>query len=727
MSDTAYRISAPEDDAPRAAASADAYPRDLDDLHDRLVRWFEESEMARQDEIALAERDRSYVDHEQWTREELKLLKERGQPAIVINKIADKLQLLCGMERKARTDPKAFARTPAEEDRADAATQALRYIADDNSFSLVRSGVFENMLVEGAGGAELGLEDDGQGGANITITHVPWDRVWYDPHSRSLDFSDARYKGLVIWTDRDQLEADYPDADDVIEASFSSVDFHYNDRPETAFWTDNNRRRIRLVQCHWDERGTWWQATYTKHGLLAKPQRSRFKDRKGKSCCGLILQSSYINRDNQRYGMVRGLISLQDEINKRRSKALHLLSVRQVVAEQGAVPDVDKARREVAKPDGYIEVMPGLKFEIEQTADLAAGQFQLLQHATAEMQLSGPNAAMSGTDPRELSGRAILAQQAGGAAQNEPLADSLRYWSRRVYESCWMAAREYWTGGKWVRVTDDLNETRWVGINRPVRLMDKLADMPERQRAPLMQRLQLVPNDPRLQQVIDIENDITDLDVDITISEGIDIPSLQAEQFQTLVQLAGMQPGLIPGDVLIAASGLKDKDMLLERMKEHQQQQQQAQQKAGQMAEAHATADIQGKQAKAAADFALAQERKVNAAAGVHAVHGEFSAPPYGQPNVAPDNPPGASQAMQQPDPEQMTPDIALASHLADLEKKHADISKTRADTLLTAAKIPQTAQQTLHTAHQTHQTAVTTNRLLRTPIPQPAPQGGAP
>ena len=93
--------------------------------------------------------------------------------------------------------------------------------------------------------------------------------------------------------------------------------------------------------------------------------------------------------------MVRGLISLQDEINKRRSKAMHLLNVHQVVAEQGAVPDVDKARREVARPDGYVEVMPGLKFEIQQTADLAAGQFQLLQHATAEMQLSGPNAAMS--------------------------------------------------------------------------------------------------------------------------------------------------------------------------------------------------------------------------------------------------------------------------------------------------------------------------------------------
>ena len=706
----------------------DAYPRDLDDLHARLIRWFEESELARMDEIDLAQRDRDYVDHIQWTREEIKILRERGQPVITINKIKDKLELLCGMERKARTDPKAFARTPAEEDRADAATQCLRYIVDDNSFSIIRSAVFDNMLTEGAGGADLGLEDDGQGSCNITITHIPWDRIWYDPHSRSYDFSDARYRGMVIWTDRDTLEEMYPgeDVQDVIESTFSSVDYQYNDRPETAFWTDNNRTRIRLVQCDWSERGTWWRATFTKSGLLAAPQRSKFKDRKGKSCSGLLLQSSYINRENQRYGMVRGLISLQDEINKRRSKALHLVNVHQVVAEKGAVEDVDKARREVAKPDGYVETMPGLKFEIQQTSDLATGQFQLLQHATAEMQLSGPNAAMSGTDPRELSGRAVLAMQAGGAAQNEPLADALRFWSRRVYETAWQAAREYWTGGKWVRVTDDLGETRWVGINRPVRLMDKLADMDPQHRAAVMQQMQLVPGDPRLQQVVGIEHDISDLDVDITIEEGIDIPSLQAEEFQSLVQLASVQPGLIPGDVLIAASGLRDKDMILERMKAHQQQQQQAQQQAGQIAAQHGQAQIQDMQAKAAANMALAKERNVSAASTIHDAHRTFMGLP--DDNATQVNPPQADN------PEQMAPDLQLAHHLADLSQKRADTEKTHAETLLTAAKIPATAQSTLHTAaqtihtvHQAHNVATTTNRLMRTPIPEPVPPGGAP
>ena len=55
------------------------------------------------------------------------------------------------------------------------------------------------------------------------------------------------------------------------------------------------------------------------------------------------------------------------------------------------------------------------------------------------------------------------------------------------------------------------------------------------------------------------------------------MPSLQNEQFQVLLQLASTQPGLIPADVLIAASSLHDKDKLLERMKQHAQEQQQQQ------------------------------------------------------------------------------------------------------------------------------------------------------
>ena len=616
---------------PGPGIASDRYPRDLDDLHARMVQWFEDAETATNDGRKWSQRDRDYKDGYQWSSAEKEALKARGQPEVTINYVSRKVELMCGLERKSRTDPKAFARNPVDEDKADAATQALRYMSDDNNLPLIRSDVYENLMVEGVGGAEIVLEDDGKGGANITFQQVPFDRLWWDPHSRRLDFSDARHRGIVIWMDRDQAYDMWPDAEDMVSDTFATQTGSYGDRPNDVVWCDSKRERIRVVQCHWQERDVWWVATYTCVGFLAEPTKSPFLDGKGKSACGLRMTSAHVDRENNRYGMVRDLISEQDEINKRRSKALHLLSVRQVVMEDGAVADIDKARREVARPDGLVVVNPGMKFEITDGAQLAEGQFKLLQHATAEMQASGPNASMSGTDPRELSGRAILAQQAGGAAAHEPIADTLRMWNRDLLSVAWMAARQYWGAGRWVRVTDELNATRWVGINQPVRLMDALADMPEQQRAMAMQRMQLMPGDPRLQQVIRVDNDITDMDVDITIEEGIDVPSIQAEQFQVLIQLAGTQPGLIPPEILIASSNLRNKDELLAMLKQHQQAQAQQQQQVAQMAQQKAQADTAATQAKAAADNALAKERThatISHIANTHTMFNDLSAPP---------------------------------------------------------------------------------------------------
>jgi hypothetical protein len=631
----------------------DRYPRDLDDLHTRIVRWFEDAETATDDGRKRSQRDRDYVCGFQWSEAEQAALKARGQPEITINYCSRKVELMCGLERKSRTDPKAFARNPADEGKADAATQALRYISDDNNFPLIRSLVYENLMVEGVGGAELGLEDDGKGGANITITEVPYDRLFWDPHSRRLDFSDGRYKGIVIWMDRDQAYETWPDAEDLISDTFQTQTGSYGDRPNEIVWCDSQRERVRIVQCHWQERNEWWVATLTRVGFLAEPMRSPFLGNKGTSASGLIMASAHVDRENNRYGMVRDLISLQDEVNKRRSKLLHSLSVAQVILEDGAVADVDKARREVARPDGVIVVNPGLRFEISNGNDMADGQFKLMQHATAEMQASGPNASMSGTDPRELSGRAILAQQAGGAAAHEPIADTLRMWSRTLYQVAWMAARQYWTAGRWVRVTDDLGTTKYIGVNQPVRVMDELAAMPEDQRAQAMQAMQIVPGDPRLQQVIRIENDITDMDVDITIEEGIDVPSIQAEQFQNLLQLAGTQPGLIPPEMLIAASNFRNKEDLLKMLKDRQEAQAQHQQVVQKMTMDKAQADTTATQAKAAADFALAAERKhasVHHIANTHQMHNEMMAPPDAPSEPGTVVPPEVQAALQDAD-----------------------------------------------------------------------------
>ena len=65
-------------------------------------------------------------------------------------------------------------------------------------------------------------------------------------------------------------------------------------------------------------------ATLTRVGFLAEPMKSPWLDHKARSTSGLIMASAHTDRENNRYGMVRDLISEQDEINKRRSKAPHL-------------------------------------------------------------------------------------------------------------------------------------------------------------------------------------------------------------------------------------------------------------------------------------------------------------------------------------------------------------------------------------------------------------------
>jgi hypothetical protein len=171
--------------------------------------------------------------------------------------------------------------------------------------------------------------------------------------------------------------------------------------------------------------------------------------------------------------------------------------------------------------------------------------------------------------------------------------------------------------------------------------------------------MRLVPGDPRLQQVIRVENDITDMDVDITIEEGIDVPSIQAEQFQNLLQLAGTQPGLIPPEMLIAASNFRNKEDLLKMLKDRQEAQAQTQQKVQKMAEDKAQADTTATQAKAAADFALAAERKHASVHHIAEAHGMFNE------MMAPPDPPSDPGTV-------VPPEIQAALGIADVRGRHA-------------------------------------------------------
>ncbi len=574
------------------------------DLHQRILRDFEESFDRSHDERQRAERCRDYYDGFQWTAEELETLRKRKQPVVTTARLKKKIDSLIGFEKRQRTDPKAFPRTPKHESEAESATDALRFVCDQNRFQQIRSGVAENIFVEGLGAATVGVRQ-GRDGFDVVITRVPWDRYYRDMHSRERNFSDAAFHGVVVWMDEEDAIALYG-RDDVIGACYdSSIGSEtYDDRPKLT-WGDTTRRRIRVLQHRWKEKGVWQQATLCRGGFLRDPQVSPYLDENGNPECDLIAVSAYVTRENERYGEAWQMLSAVDEINKRRSKALHRLSVRQVVAEKGAVASVRAARAELAKPDGYVEVNPQFKFEIQDAANagLAQGEMALLAEAKAELDTSGVNPALEG-DRDAPSGRAQEVQQQAALSELTVPFEALREWSLAIYRASWNRVRQFWTEERWVRVTDDEKNLRWVGMNKPVTVEDELRAAQEEGRQP----------DPRLammpaEAVLRIENPVAELDVDILIEDGPDSVTIQSEQYAQLVELKKADPTAIPTEMVIEASQLRNKDRILERMKSggippQVQQQMQQMQEALQKAQTD-LAQAQGDQQQAQAEHAL--------------------------------------------------------------------------------------------------------------------------
>lgn len=541
--------------------------------------WFSGYEDATIAARAEGERARDYNDGNQLTSDEIAELAKRGQPPVRYNRIRRKIEWLKGLEVKQRTDPKAFPRTPQHTDGAAAATDAIRYVCDDQDWDDVRSDCYENFLIEGYMGAEIVHKQNAKGNVDIVINHYPWDRLFYDPHSRKSDFSDARFKGVVLWMDEADFKEEFgKDVDVAVMYQDASTSETHDDKPSR--WADPKRKRIRVLLM-WYRKGNDWCWVRFVRGAILDQGDSPYKDTNEQSICPLIMQSAFIGRNNERYGIVRDMFDPQDELNKRRSKSLHGINSRQTMGIKGAVASVADMKRELSKFDGHVEVSAeavedaarvGMRpFEILPTNDQIGQQMAMAEDAKREIDLLGANAALSGETGESTSGRAVLARQQGGMIEIASLSDKLHRFTREAYRQIWLRVRQYWTEEKWVRVTDEENNARFVGLNRPITLEEQLGQMEPEQAQMYAQQIGLFQGDPRLQTIVGINNSVEELDVDILIEEVPDQVSLEGEIFQALMKYGPV----LPPEVLIEADPVlpsKKKEKLLEMLAQSKQQ-----------------------------------------------------------------------------------------------------------------------------------------------------------
>lgn len=514
----------------------------------RKHRWFRAWETNKDAENREARVARQYYHDKQWTDAEKAALRRRGQQDTVRNRIKRKVDFLVGVEQRLRRDPKAFPRTPKHEHDADTATAGLRFACEVNRWEKVSSDAMHDGLVGGVGCVGIVIE-----GGEPVIKAVPYDRFFYDPRSTSPDFSDARYMGLHMWMDIDDAVARWPQhratLESMVDASNSPASTIATEQDRATQWADFEQRRVRVVE-FWEKRpmpgsatGFGWHYCYFTGQIDLESGWSPYKGDKGELDNPYEAWSPYIDETGTRYGMVRTMKSVQDEINYSASKILHRISADRFFYDEGSVEDPDELARQLARPDGKIKIRGGefgKTFGIIDQGAKLQGEYERFQAAVAEIENLGPNPGLvgKGQGVDGASGRALLAQRDSGMTELSPIFERHRDWKLRVYRKVWNRCRQSWTAEKWIRITDDERSVQFVPLNQ----------------------YQMMPDGTIMAQ-----NVVAEIDVDIMLNEGPDTITMNEELMQTLANIGEAATGPL-GKVMIELSNTPNKERLLKML-----------------------------------------------------------------------------------------------------------------------------------------------------------------
>lgn len=497
-------------------------------------------------EIDEQQEGRRYYHASQWTAKQIKVLNARKQPVVTYNRIARKINAVVGLLERQRRDPKGYARTPKHEDGAEVATAVLRFLLDQQRWTEKSPVAGLNGAIDGIGGIEITLDAGDRGDTEVGFEAVDPAGFFYDPTSTRSDFSDAGYMGIGKWADANELIDTFPDKKAEIEASIDQGSELTSDPDADNKWVigDEHHRRVRVID-HWYKRGNrWFWCIYTGAAILAEGE-SYLVDEKRKTFCKYIMFSANVDHDGDRYGFIRNMKSAQDEINQRRSKALHTGNGRRVFVRDGEGLEPEKIRAEMARSDGVVVIPQNAEMpEFDDAARAAELNANLgfLAEAKQEIENYGFNPALMGTGVQDMSGRAIALQQEAGIAELGPYLLSYKGWKHRVYRALWNAVQNLWTAERWIRVTDDEGLEDWFAVNRLQ--IDPTTGLPT------------------------ISNALGSLDVDIILDEGPDTITMQADTNDTIraaLQAAG--PMLSPQAAAVALEAVFETSNMPSSMK----------------------------------------------------------------------------------------------------------------------------------------------------------------
>ena len=552
--------------------------------------------------IEMAKKCDAFYRGDQWDDNDISNLEAEGRPALTINTVLPTVNTVLGEQSTRRADVQFKPRRGGEAEVAHTLTKLYMQIADNNKLDWVEQQVFsDGLILDGRGWFDVRMDfsDHVEGEVRITAKD-PLD-ILIDPDAKDSDPKTWNEVFETRWMTLDEIQESYGkkkaeqlqfiaengnsygrDSIEYEENRFGDLDAETDYIGISTTGSDDDyrnlralrvierqHRRMQRVMCFVDPvtgdtrdaPDEWSETKIKKFGKqygLSVISKVKRKVRWTVTCDQIVLHDDWSPYDNftlipffayfrrgRPFGMVRNLLSPQEQLNKIASQELHIVNTTANsgwMVESGSLVGLsaDDLEEHGAETGLVLEYNRGSTPPVKiQPNIIPTGLDRISQKAAANIKaISGINDSMLGSDSAEVSGIAIRAKQNRGVIMIQVPLDNLRKARQYLAESILHCIQSFYTEERVIQVTNEDD--------------------------PLKPREEMVIN----QQTPEgrVINDLTLGEYDVIISTAPARDSFDEVQFAEALNLR--QVGVsIPDDAIIEYSHLARKGELAKRIR----------------------------------------------------------------------------------------------------------------------------------------------------------------
>jgi hypothetical protein len=551
--------------------------------------------------IEMAKKCDAYYRGDQWDQADLAKLEAEGRPALTINTILPTVNTVLGEQSTRRADVQFKPRRGGDQEVAGVLTKLYMQIADNNKLDWVEQQVFsDGLIMDGRGYFDVRMDfsDHVEGEVRITAKDpldvlIDPDAKEYDPKTwnevfetkwmtldeieelygkdkaealrfvaengngfgrDSIEYEETRYGKTD--TAQDYLGAAIPGEDDYRNVkALRVIERQYRKMGRADFFVDPNTGDQRQVPEDWSDQKTKRFAKQYGLNVISKVVR---RVRWTVTCDKIVLHDDWSPyedftivpyfayfRRGRPFGMVRNLLSPQEQLNKIASQELHIVNTTANsgwMVESGSLVGMtaDDLEEHGAETGLVLEYNRGSNPPLKiQPNQIPTGLDRISQKAALNIKtISGVNDSMLGSDSAEVSGIAIQAKQNRGVIMIQVPLDNLRKARHYLAEKILNLVQRFYTEQRVFQITNE--------------------DDPMKPREPIVVN-QMTPEGR-------VVNDLTLGEYDVVIGTAPARDSFDEMQFAEALNLR--QVGVaIPDDAIIEYSHLARKAELAKRIR----------------------------------------------------------------------------------------------------------------------------------------------------------------